>query len=82
MTLSEVFNIDCLEGMKQYPDKHFDLALVDPPYGVGETWRTNKNAIIYRIPWNGFIEIDKDYFEAQETRFKQFTSQTKLPLCQ
>jgi site-specific DNA-methyltransferase (adenine-specific) len=32
--LSEVFNMDCIEGMKQYPDKHFSLALVDPPYGI------------------------------------------------
>ena len=30
---SEVFNMDCIEGMKQYPDKYFDLAVVDPPYG-------------------------------------------------
>ncbi|HQU40991.1 MAG TPA: hypothetical protein PLI89_14060 [Chitinophagales bacterium] len=30
---SEVYNMDCIEGMKQYPDKHFDLAVVDPPYG-------------------------------------------------
>ena len=28
-------NIDCMEGMKQYPDKYFDLAIVDPPYGIG-----------------------------------------------
>mgnify|MGYP002382083735 CR=1 FL=1 len=33
--LSEVFNSDCIEGMKQYPDKYFDLAIVDPPYGIG-----------------------------------------------
>ena len=32
---SEVFNMDCIEGMKQYPDKHFELAIVDPPYGIG-----------------------------------------------
>jgi site-specific DNA-methyltransferase (adenine-specific) len=32
---SEVFNIDCMEGMKQYPDKYFDLAIVDPPYFSG-----------------------------------------------
>lgn len=31
---SEVFNMDCMEGMKQYPDKYFDLAVVDPPYGI------------------------------------------------
>ena len=25
---------DCMELMAQYPDKHFDLAIVDPPYGI------------------------------------------------
>lgn len=28
-------NIDCMIGMKDYPDKYFDLAIVDPPYGIG-----------------------------------------------
>jgi site-specific DNA-methyltransferase (adenine-specific) len=32
---SIVYNMDCFEGMKHYPDKYFDLALVDPPYGIG-----------------------------------------------
>lgn len=27
-------NMDCMEGMKEYPDKYFDLAIVDPPYGI------------------------------------------------
>ena len=30
-----VYNLDCMEGLKQYPDNHFDLAIVDPPYGIG-----------------------------------------------
>lgn len=34
---SEVFNIDCIEGMKQYPDKFFELAIVDPEYGINVT---------------------------------------------
>ncbi len=34
--ISELYNIDCMEGMKSYPDKYFDLAIVDPPYGIGE----------------------------------------------
>ena len=29
------YNMDCIEGMKQFPDKYFDLAIVDPPYGGG-----------------------------------------------
>jgi site-specific DNA-methyltransferase (adenine-specific) len=34
--VSEVYLMDCIAGMKQYPDKHFDLAIVDPPYGLGD----------------------------------------------
>ena len=26
---------DCMDLMAKYPDKYFDLAIVDPPYGVG-----------------------------------------------
>lgn len=29
------YNRDCVEGMKEFPDKYFDLAIVDPPYGDG-----------------------------------------------
>jgi len=27
---------DSLEAMKRYPDNHWDLAICDPPYGIGE----------------------------------------------
>lgn len=33
----EYFNEDCMIGMARYPDKCFDLAIVDPPYGIGES---------------------------------------------
>ena len=29
------YNMDCMEGMKEFPDKYFDLAVVDPPYFSG-----------------------------------------------
>lgn len=29
------YNMDCMKGMAQFPDKYFDLAVVDPPYGIG-----------------------------------------------
>jgi len=35
MIRSEVFNRDCLEAIKEFPDGYFDLAVVDPPYGIG-----------------------------------------------
>jgi len=31
------YNMDCMEGMKEFPDKYFDLAIVDPPYGGGSS---------------------------------------------
>ena len=31
---SEVFNTDCLEYMRTLPDKAFQLAIADPPYGI------------------------------------------------
>lgn len=32
MELKGFYNMDCMEGMKQIPDKYFELAIVDPPY--------------------------------------------------
>ena len=29
----EFYNKDCVQAMKEYPDKYFDLAIVDPVYG-------------------------------------------------
>jgi len=34
-------NRDCIEGMKEYPDKYFDLAIVDPPYGIDADNKNN-----------------------------------------
>lgn len=38
---SIVYNMDCIEGMKQYDNNYFDLAVVDPPYGLGEDGESN-----------------------------------------
>ena len=35
MSESIALNIDCMEYMATLPDKAFDLAIVDPPYGLG-----------------------------------------------
>jgi site-specific DNA-methyltransferase (adenine-specific) len=43
--ISEVTNEDCMEGMARYPDKYFDLAIVDPPYGIGAGLGSGKNQI-------------------------------------
>ena len=50
---SETFNIDCMDYMRKCSDKQFDLAIVDPPYGIGESGKKNKN--------RGCLAKPKDY---------------------
>jgi site-specific DNA-methyltransferase (adenine-specific) len=67
---SEVFLMDCMEGMKQYPDKYFDLAIVDPPYGIKRfqkpsgTTRFNSSKMMQEdgLLWD--IKPQADYFLA------------------
>jgi site-specific DNA-methyltransferase (adenine-specific) len=65
-------NCDCMEGMKEFPDKYFDLAIVDPPYG-GVTqggYMTNqmgggvaKNRNDYHLSLWQCDRPDKTYFD-------------------
>lgn len=34
LELNSYYNMDCMEGLKLLPDKYFELAIVDPPYGI------------------------------------------------
>lgn len=35
LEMNKAYLMDCMEGMAQFPDGFFDLAVVDPPYGTG-----------------------------------------------
>lgn len=66
---SEAYNRDCMEAMAEMPDKAFDLAIVDVPYGIGENGSTNhtrgKLAIAqnYKAFAGGDVEAPSaDYF--------------------
>ena len=32
--MNRLYNLDCEQAIKQIPDKYFELAIVDPPYGI------------------------------------------------
>jgi DNA modification methylase len=65
------YNMDCMEGMKQFPNKYFELAIVDPPYGsarykierTGGSWFKNmaKNRV---FNFEGGLN-NKTYFNIQ-----------------
>jgi site-specific DNA-methyltransferase (adenine-specific) len=61
---SIVYNMDCIEGMKQYPDNYFDLAIVDPPYGINAgkmTMGSGKHKFKKDKDWDSSIPT-ADYF--------------------
>jgi len=35
LELNKLYNMDCMDLMAQFPDNYFELAIVDPPYGLG-----------------------------------------------
>lgn len=48
MLESGFYNMDCMDAMREFPDKFFELAIVDPPYGIsitdsGRLGKYNKN---------------------------------------
>lgn len=42
---------DCMDAMREFPDKFFDLAIVDPPYGISQPKRMN--GAMPSKGWNG-----------------------------
>ena len=63
--------MDCVEAMKGYPDNYFELAIVDPPYGLGKrttdggTKRNTQTKFmqdIRRTNWDDNVPTD-DYWK-------------------
>ena len=61
LTMIELLNCDCMEYMATVPDKYFDLAIVDPPYGIGMA----KGIEVGK--WKRNIHATKDWDESTPT---------------
>lgn len=79
-------NIDCMIGMKEYPDKYFDLAIVDPPYGInigteidrsGFKAGSSKNSLtkfessMKEKSWDNNIPFDEYFIELKRVSINQ-----------
>ena len=67
LELNKLYNMDCMEGMKQFPDKYFELAIVDPPYGIGINHnmgrrKGDKRSDYKKVNWDNEIPTAK-YFK-------------------
>lgn len=72
MDLNKIYNKDCLEGMKDIPDKSIDMILCDLPYGTTQCkWDT---IIPFEPMWSEYERIIKDNGAIILTASQPFTS--------
>lgn len=67
MAESIAYNMDCMEYMHSLPDKAFDLAVVDPPYGIGVNHnmgrrKGDKPSEYKKVTWDS-KPPEKEYFD-------------------
>ena len=58
-----ITNEDNMKLMARYEDKHFDLAIVDPPYGIGDFRSTKSKNRHKKIDWNEEIPTQQYFNE-------------------
>ena len=63
--VSETYNCDCMDYMRTVPDRFFDLAIVDPPYGIDAGSMTMGKGKKHwsKSSWDNKIP-DRDYFDS------------------
>jgi len=74
-----IYNQDCMEAMMEMSDNQFDLAIVDPPYGIGfgEFNRTNKDSTGKRYKANKYKQGDWDTNIPKDIYFKELIRVSK-----
>lgn len=63
MSKINFYNIDNIEFMKTKSDNYYDLAIVDPPYGIGDKFKGGKSG---KMNFNEVVEKDWDKVPSKE----------------
>jgi len=58
-----LYNEDCLEAMKRMEDGKYSLAIVDPPFGLGNFRQTTGNKRGSKVEWNNETPSDEYFLE-------------------
>jgi len=84
LDINEVYNMDCLKGMKKLPDNSIDLVLTDPPYNISLK-NNNISRTTFRTP---IIRRDKalnydfgDWDNKDREEFLEFTENWLKECC-
>ena len=72
LEMNKLYHMDCMEAMKDIPDKYFELAIVDPPYGIsitdsGRLGKYNKN----KNRWDDNTPTDEYFTELKRVSKNQ-----------
>ena len=90
-----ITNEDNMELMARYPDNHFDLAIVDPPYGInaskgvgkysvrkyGKTSKSWDNETPKQEYWNELFRVSRNQIVCGSNYFSEFLYSTKSFIC-
>ena len=62
--VNQIYNLDCIDGMKSIPDEKIDLVITDPPFAINfKDKKANYNRIASRV-LSGYNEIKaEDYYD-------------------
>ncbi len=78
LELNKFYNMDCMEGMKQFPDKYFELAIVDPEYGRKEHGGKDRSKLVQQkngskiyVPSGNYKKKDWDNEPAGKEYFQE-----------
>ncbi len=62
--LNTIYNIDCMQLMQAYPDKYFDLAICDPPYGINKAFKATSHIARYGgVDYANDLKPSPEYFK-------------------
>lgn len=77
-------NADCMDLLRQMPDKAFDLAIVDPPYGLPQDSSMGSGSIAIACHDMGYeltgIELDPEYYANAIKRIREHQRQLTINL--
>lgn len=61
--LNKLYNMDCMDAMREIPDNFFELAVCDPPYGINKKFKGGKTG---KMNFNEIVNKAWDFTPKQE----------------
>jgi len=59
----ELLNMDCMDYLRDLPDNAFDLAICDPPFGIGNFVQNSGNKRGDKVTWNDNTPSNEYFYE-------------------